>query len=130
VAAHHFAAGGQIGRSARHGREDLRHVPEVSGSEHAGCSDREKLGVGAAAVLKPVDLTAPDAHGVAGADLYELAIDCPAANALETVGRLLERVVAVGAGTLACAGTVDSKTVTLPPESSASANGHQCPNPA
>ena len=97
VAAHRFGERGQIGRTARRGGgEDLGDVAEVGGSEHTGRGDREELRVDAAAILEPVDLAAPDADRLAGAELTGLAVDRPGADSLEAVDRLLERVVAVG----------------------------------
>jgi integrase-like protein len=104
VAAHHLCDRGGVGRAAARGGEDLSHVLEVGGSQHAGGGDRQELGLDAAAILEPVDLAARDAHRLARAELTGMAVDRPGASSLEAIDRLLKRIVAVSHGHLRSGG--------------------------
>ena len=95
MALHHLLQRREGWWSAAGGGDDLADLAEVGGSENAGGGDREELRVLAAVVGESVDHRAWDADRVPGPDFDRLAVDCVRRDALQSVDRLLERVVAV-----------------------------------
>src|SRR5438876_707047 len=98
MAAHDLRDRRLVWRTACASGQHVADLLEVGRAEDARRRDREELRVDAATILEPVDLTATNAHRLAGRDLTGLAVDRPRADPLEAVDRLLEAVVAMGHG--------------------------------
>lgn len=98
MAAHHGTDRGRVGRAAGGRGEDIRQLVEIGRSEHPGCRDREEPHILLATIVESVDLSAADAHRLAGPTLTSLAVDRPCAGTVEHIGSLLEAVVAVSRG--------------------------------
>src|SRR3954470_6979542 len=95
VPAHYLADLRWIGRTAIARRQHFVDLTKEVGTHETRARDRQELRVPSASVLESVDGRPGDAEGIADTDLDGAAINRPRGDAVESVDRLLERVVAV-----------------------------------
>jgi ketosteroid isomerase-like protein len=95
VASHHLADPREVGWPTAGIGEHSGDLAEVGGAEHSRRDDRKRPRVWVAAVIEVMDRAAWYAQRLTRSDLDGRVLDRPRGNALETVDRLFEAVVAV-----------------------------------